>query len=418
MIRTASLRHLHRLLTAGLLAAVSLAAQAHKASDAYLHLTLNGAQVEQRLDISLRDLERDLLLDANEDGQLQWGEVRTRWAELDALARQSLSLQGDGRPCVAGPAGPPQLDTHSDGRHAVLTRIWTCPQPVQMLSVRYALFAQTDPTHRGIARIQWPGHALSAVLTPGEAPRHFAASSSTGGTTGTPGTSTIPNAAGDAGFAASLWGFVKQGVYHILIGTDHILFLLALLLPAVVVFVRTPANVAARRSPRHAPWHAAASLKTVLWDVFRVVTAFTVAHSITLVLAVLDVINPPSRWIETIIAASVMVAALNNLWPVMRHGRWKLTFAFGLIHGFGFAGALKDLGLVDGALAAPLLGFNLGVELGQLAIVALFLALVWPLRKTWFYRRVVLQGGSVLIIVIAALWMMERGLDLELPWPG
>lgn len=126
------------------------------------------------------------------------------------------------------------------------------------------------------------------------------------------------------------------------------------------------------------------------------------------------VVDPPSRWIESLIAASVVLAAVNNLVPVVRHGRWKLTFLFGLVHGFGFAGALKALGLADGLLAQSLLAFNLGVEAGQFAIVALFLPLAWALRDTLVYRRGLLPAASVSIALLAAAWLAERALDLSL----
>ncbi|KQU78391.1 MULTISPECIES: HupE/UreJ family protein [unclassified Rhizobacter] len=352
-----------------------LVAQAHKPSDAYVHLQVDGAVVTQRFDIALRDLDRELALDADDDGQLSWREVRTRWADIDRLSLQGLDMQADGAPCVPGAAGVPQLDEHSDGRYAVLTRRWTCAAPVGTLTPVYRLFAQSDPTHRGIVRVQQPGRDETAVLVPGAEPRSFGAA-----------------AAGPA-FA----GFVREGVHHILIGSDHILFLLALLLPAVLA------------SPRLAP---------VLAEVLRVVTAFTVAHSITLALAAFDLVNPPSRWVESIIAASVVFAALNNLVPMVREGRWKLTFAFGLVHGFGFAGALKDAGLAQGALALPLLGFNLGVEAGQLAIVAVFVSCVWALRTTRFYRQVLLRGGSAAIVLVAVLWLAERAFDVQLGVAG
>jgi hypothetical protein len=148
--------------------------------------------------------------------------------------------------------------------------------------------------------------------------------------------------------------------------------------------------------------------------VAKVVTAFTVAHSITLALAVLDIYNPPSRWVESLIALSVIVAAANNLHPLMTEDRWKMTFAFGLVHGFGFASVLKDLGLSRGGLVSSLLGFNLGVELGQLAVVAVVLPLAWWSRNTRFYQRWVLRGGSCVIIVLAGIWLAERVFDLKL----
>ena len=140
----------------------------------------------------------------------------------------------------------------------------------------------------------------------------------------------------------------------------------------------------------------------------RVVTAFTAAHSITLTLATLGYVSLPSRWVESAIAASVVLAALNNVVPVFHGRRWMVAFGFGLIHGFGFASVLSDLGLPRDALALALVGFNLGVECGQLAIVALFLPLAFGLRRSWFYRRLVMAGGSLVIAALAAVWLCER----------
>lgn len=373
---------------------------AHKASDAYLNLNLpaglQGTTLESRWDIALRDLDRDLLLDRNDNNQLEWGEVTSRWGDIQALALASLNLETEGQACQAQAHGVPQLETRSDGRYAVLLHTWHCPQALQQLQLRYKLFADTDPTHRGLLVIHEQGQAPSTqrlqVLPP----------SGDAVTLTDPHTSASPH-----GFM----GFVFEGVHHILIGTDHVLFLLALLLPAVLLRER-----AGPTGPGQ--WLPAPHLKPVLLDVLRVVTAFTVAHSITLGLAVYDVVNPPPRWIESIIAASVVLAALNNLYPVVRSDRWKLTFLFGLIHGFGFANALKEVGLQDGGLAAPLLGFNLGVELGQLAIVLVFMLQIWPLRRHPVYR-LVLRWGSVAVALMASLWLVERVFDVTVPgWPS
>jgi hypothetical protein len=163
-----------------------------------------------------------------------------------------------------------------------------------------------------------------------------------------------------------------------------------------------------------ANWEAAPSFKAALWDVVRVVTAFTVAHSITLSLAALGVISLPSRLVESAIAASVVLAALNNVRPVVYRGRWLIAFAFGLIHGFGFASVLADLGLPQDSLLLALVAFNVGVELGQLAIVAVFLPIAYALRETRLYRRVVLVGGSLLVTAIAAVWLVERAFNVVL----
>ena len=403
-------------------------ALAHKPSDAYLQLRVDGAVIEQRFDIALRDLERDLALDADENGELDWREVRTRWSDIDALARQALTVQADGQPCRAGPPGRAQLEDHSDGRYAVLTRQLSCAQPVRTLSIDYRLFQQTDPTHRGIVRVQHAGRTDAAVLTPG-APAQTFSIATAGGSSAVTGVGAAAGSAAAHSLLSGFLGFVPEGVHHILVGSDHILFLLALLLPALLVRrqAAAPMNVtlasdgsATMGRMQAGPggdWLPAPALKPVLLDVLRVVTAFTVAHSITLALAAFDLVNPPSRAVESIIAASVVLAALNNLLPVFREGRWKLTFVFGLVHGFGFASALKDLGLVQGALVGPLLGFNVGVELGQLTIVAVFISAAWKLRATRFYRRGLLTIGSIAIALLAAGWLVERAFDVKLPLP-
>lgn len=427
-----------RRLAAGLVGATSLwlagPALAHKPSDAYLRIDVDGSRVTQRLDIALRDLDRELALDADGDGRLTWGEVRSQWPRIQALADDGVRLQPDAAgDCRAAAPAMPQLDEHSDGRYAVLVREWQCATPGAGWQLDYRLFAATDPTHRGI--LQWRDGARGdvaapVVLVPGAAPQHFGAGAS-------------------AGPGRTLLAFVAEGVHHILIGTDHILFLLALLLPAVLVRGAAPARRNARRdgtgwaaaalSPggsgvlrmaltqplrqrwaatiaaaAAAPWQPAPALAPALWQVARVVTAFTVAHSITLALAMLGVLNPPSRWIESLIAASVVLAALNNLVPLTDIGRWRFTFAFGLVHGFGFAAVMSDLGLSGRSLAGPLFAFNLGVELGQLAIVVAFVPLAWLLRRQPAYVVGVMRGGSVLIALVALVWLVERVFDLKL----
>jgi hypothetical protein len=285
------------------------------------------------------------------------------------------------------------VDRHSDGHYAVLRRRWHCDASPQALVLDYRLFATQDALHRGILRLVQGGatQQASAVLVPGKGPRVFVLRE-----------------------APSPWrafvvfrGFVREGVWHIATGADHLLFLLALLLPSVL---RHEGLTRATEQREPGP---------VLKDVLRVVTAFTVAHSITLALSVLGWVDPPSRWIEAFIAASVVLAALNNLRPVVREGRWALTFVFGLVHGFGFAGALRDVGLQDAPLGWSLLGFNVGVELGQVAFVAAFLPLAWRLRDTRFYQRQMLAGGSGAIALVAALWLFERAADVSLAWlPG
>ncbi len=360
-------------------------AQAHKPSDSYLTITVAEGAVTGRWDIALRDLDFAIGLDADGDGAITWGEVRARHAEIAAYALARLSIRADGAdaPAGAGAAvqscmidvGAQALDDHTDGSYSVLPLTIRCPQIPKRLTIGYRLFADLDPQHRGLLNLQAGGVARSAVLGPQAPVQSFDLE--------------------EASRLRQFLDYLRDGVWHIWIGFDHILFLLSLLLPAVLVW-------GGRQ------WRGAQTFGAAFWSVVRVVTAFTAAHSITLTLATLGYVSLPSRWVDSAMAASVVLAALNNVWPVFHGRRWMVAFGFGLIHGFGFASVLVDLGLPRDALALALVGFNMGVEGGQLAIVAVFLPLAFSLRRSWFYRRLVMVGGSLVIAVLAAVWLCER----------
>jgi hypothetical protein len=133
-------------------------------------------------------------------------------------------------------------------------------------------------------------------------------------------------------------------------------------------------------------WEAVGSFRAAFISIAKIVTAFTIAHSITLAIAALRIVILPSALVESVIAFSVVVAALNNLWPLWTERSWLVAFGFGLVHGFGFASALADLPSSAASLAISLAGFNIGVELGQLCIVLTFLPIAFLLRESWFYR--------------------------------
>jgi hypothetical protein len=364
-----------RLALAFALALASATALAHKPSDSYLTLTTGGGALRGQWDIALRDLEYAIGLDTDGDGAITWGELRAHHADIAAYALARLTLRGDGRPCRPEVRAH-LVDQHSDGAYAVLRFDAPCAAaPQRTLEIGYSLFADLDPTHRGLVRVQHGAVTASGVLGP-DRPR-------------------LEVALGEASRLRQFLDYAREGVWHIWIGIDHVLFLVSLLLPAVLVFGARGWGPA----PRFAP---------VFWDVFRVVTAFTVAHSITLSVAALGLVELPSRLVESVIALSVVLAALNNLKPVVLARRWAVAFAFGLVHGFGFASVLADLGLPRDALLVSLVGFNLGVEAGQLAVVGLFLPGAFLARRRWAYRRLVFAGGSAAIALVAAAWMVER----------
>lgn len=211
---------------------------------------------------------------------------------------------------------------------------------------------------------------------------------------------------------SSVWnGFyamVKQGVWHIWIGLDHILFLLALILPSVV---RRRKNKGDKYGVFN--WEPVQTFKSAFIYIVKVVTFFTIAHTITLTLASLEIVNLPSRFVESIIAFSIGLAAYHNIRPIFKMKDWIIAFIFGLFHGFGFASVLSDLGLTNEFLTLSLLGFNLGVEIGQLAIIAAIFPILFLLRKLKLYPKLLVYL-SVLLIVISLYWFIERVFDINL----
>ena len=370
---------------AAVCAFIAAPAAAHKASDSYLVLNVKGQEVTGQWDIALRDIDFAIGLDANGDGDINWGEVSARHTDIAAWALGRLTLTR-GTDCTLRVAEH-LVDSHTDGAYAVLRLAGSCPSGTQPLAVGYRLLFDIDQLHRGLLRLDLDGVSHSAVLAPN--------------------TGVLEVKAGETSRLAQFGQYLVEGVWHIWIGFDHILFLLALLLPAVLVHTVSSFNGARR-------WAGVDSFRSALTEVLWVVTAFTVAHSITLSLAALEIIELPSRLVESAIAASVVLAAANNLWPLVERRRWLVAFTFGLIHGFGFASVLTELGLPKEALVLSLLGFNLGVEVGQLAIVALFLPLAYLLRHTVLYKKGVFVGGSLLTMLVALVWLAERVFNLKL----
>lgn len=433
-----------------LLLLACVGAQAHKSSDAYLFFDQQADRTSLRWDIALRDLDAALALDADGNRALTWREVRAAWPRIDTLALQSLVVPG----CsftVDGHA----LEQRNDGTYAVLQLSAPCRVPAQTV-LRYSLFGDIDTTHRGIVRHTVAGGAASvrmlvptaqpavptgssmaavtpaaaslaavaAVPAPGSSAAHSSATSAavapalagaaTGASTPQPGAANpqaAPARAGDAAPPAAAMAadphapsFIGEGVHHIVTGYDHLLFLLCLLLPAVL-----------RRLPGPpARWQAVTGWRQALGPVAKTVTLFTLAHSVTLALAAGGWVRLAPSVVEPAIAATIMLAAVDNLRPLLLRWRGAVTFGFGLIHGFGFAGVLGELQLPAAQFGWALFQFNLGLELGQLALVAAVVPLLFMLRHRPAYVPVLLRAGSVAALGMAALWLVERTGD----WTG
>jgi hypothetical protein len=355
-------------------------AWAHKPSDSYLSLAVKKERISGRWDIALRDLNDAIGLDANDDGAISWGEVRTKQTAIASYALPRLQLQSSEAMC-SSVVTDHLVDQHSDGTYAVMQFTATCPTEIHHLTVDYQLLFHLDAQHKGLLRLSDETHTQTAIFSQ-ESPAH---------------TFTM----GEGSVWQEVRLYLREGVWHIWLGPDHLLFLITLLVPAVLI-------------RQGGQWKAVPDFATALREVVSIVTAFTVAHSLTLSLSTVGLIWLPSRLVESAIAGSVVMAGIANLYPRVTQRRWLMAFGFGLIHGFGFAAVLSDLGLPTDSLLLSLMSFNVGVEIGQLVIVAGLLPLAYALRDSPSYQSLVLRAGSIAIILIALAWLAERVLEISL----
>ncbi len=355
-------------------------AQAHGVGMSQLQLRLEGARLEGQWTVQLADARRALDLDPQIGGQAGYREVGAREAALGDYVVGRIAISGDAGPCTIVQPGTGLLWQPEVGEVRVPLAV-TCPGAPRRLSIRCDLLFDLDRKHRVYFSVEDARATSVGVLR--QERRSV--------------TIDVQQLRPWRDFLE----FLREGVVHIWSGLDHLLFLLALLLPAPLT----------RQSGE---WSLRSGLRPVVREVLKVVTAFTAAHSVTLVLSFYGLVAPPARAVEVAIAVSVFAAAWNNLRPFLPGRAWAIAGAFGLVHGLGFAGALRNLALPTRARGLALAAFNLGVELGQLAIVAAVLPLLYWTSRRPFYRRGVLGLGSLAIAWIAVLWILQRGFGLSL----
>lgn len=345
---------------------------AHATSDAFLYISTEHAAVTGRWDIHVRDLELAVGVDIDSDGRISWGELDTRRdIVLQALSTAIAFKTAHGECSVD--LNNLQAAQRNDGLYASVLLTAKCAQPANDLTIDYRFLFDLDAHHKALLAVSGAFGERSAVL-----------SAQSPSVTLSPGSLSVWQTMQD---------YLIQGVWHIWIGLDHILFLVVLLLPAGRYLSQA---------------ERAAGVRPVIWRVLSIVTAFTVAHSITLTLAVMDVIAVPSRWVESAIAASVIVAAANTWIRRFDKRLPLLTFCFGLVHGLGFAGVLSELGLPPTMRAIALVAFNMGVELGQLTIVLLALPVILLWRNSDFYLRRAVPAVAASVGALAFIWLFER----------
>jgi hypothetical protein len=352
------------------------AVQAHIASNGFIVANVKGQEISGSVELAVRDVELAVGVDTNHDGKVTWGELRAHAPQLLQYIGQHLLLSAADSACVLD-LGAVQVNDRVDGSYVWLPFTAHCPAVVQRLGIRYSMMDDIDPSHRGLLTLTAGQVTQSGVLGGASARAAFSV------------------------YSPSVWRtfveYLQAGIWHIWSGIDHLLFLLSLLLPAVLI-------------RRHRHWQPVTAVRPALFSILKVVTAFTLAHSITLTLAALNVVRLPSRLTESVIAASIIVAAVNNIFPVVTDSRARIAFAFGLLHGFGFASVLADMGLPSGARLLSLVAFNLGIETGQLAVVLAVMPIAYAVRASLVYRRAVLPWGSAAIAAVALVWLVQRAL--------
>ncbi|MDB5868180.1 MAG: hypothetical protein JWP96_512 [Polaromonas sp.] len=405
------MRALRTLMQAGwLLALACTPALAHKGSDAYLDVQ----QLEQpgaasagslrdfrlSLAVALRDLDLVVPIDANADARVTWAEVKAATPQVLALFNETAAIDvppGAQAACTLAWQAD-GLERRSDGVYFRAVAQASCPAG-EALSFSYALLKEQDSTHRLLVAGRIGGNDLLSTLSPQQG--RLLLSPGVNGREAAASGNANPQGPRSSGRWSTLGDYFSLGMHHLLQGYDHLAFLLALVLPLQLGLWRGPPSSsagAATPCARRATWLA----------LLRTVTAFTLGHSITLMLATFGLTQASPAWVEPVIALSIAVTALLNLRPVKWVRLDALALLFGLVHGFGFAGLLLEAAAPGGLLPWALAGFNLGVEAGQLTAVLGWVLVSQALVGRPWYARVVVRGGSVLLTLLAAWWFWQR----------
>ncbi len=346
----------------------------------YIIFDVNGSNPKVILDFESDNLDKFIDLDANKNGLISWKEIKVKKQEIVQFVLPHIKISTDGKICKNSLVDF-QVYRRVHQSYIKLHIDLLCPAPKNETKIFYNLFFDVDREQKAFFSIKNQNSSQPMMLS-----TH---------------TKEISVKLQQSSPFQSFMNFLLEGIWHIWIGFDHILFLLMLLIPSVIYY----------KSKEIVPQ---SSLKKTLLEVLKIVTAFSVAHSITLALSVLNIVDVNMQFVEIAIALSVFFTALNNIFVWVSKRVWLVAFSFGLIHGFGFANVLKEMVLTSAELVRTLLGFNLGVEIGQIAIVICIVPLLFALRKTLFYRFVILYGLSVIAGVISLLWAYERYFNLSI----
>ena len=376
----------HALLIALLL---PLTAAAHQSGNSYLRISSTEAGVSVQIDFAVRDLNSLLQIPPEQQKEIRRHELEELRDRLAALVGESLSLEADGDP-LSLTFQSQEVTVHNDGLYVRQTHTAAAlPSNAAYLLVRYGFFNEEEKVARAFLKLNSGPLESTSVLDPRHAVQRLPLR--------------------EIALAEALWTYAREGALHIWSGPDHLLFLLCLLLPGLgLAASRKPSLSVESAASETAGASVNSGWRSVGIYALKVVTAFTLSHSITLAAAALDWITLPDKLIESAIAASIIISALLNLRGGEGRQSWKLALGFGLIHGMGFANGLRELGLSSSHFIETLVAFNLGVEFGQLVVVLVAGLLLWPVLGNERVVRLIQRWGSLGILLMACVWLGER----------
>jgi hydrogenase/urease accessory protein HupE len=334
----------------GVVAVAPQGAKAHEESTSHGACRVEGAEFACSVVVGARDWIEALGVDEDRDERVSEAEFARAHGRMTSVVSLAYDVWSGSARCAVGAA-----DTTFAGAETTTSVRFRCAGEIARLKVDVRLFREQAFRHTHVAKIEVGGRTHTVAFLRGAGAFES-----------------------DTGLWPQVSGFIALGITHLFLGIDHILFLLALLL-----------------------------LRTTLVNIIKIVTSFTVAHSITLALSALSVVEVSPKLVEPAIAASIIYVSAENLWAKGATHRWILTFVFGLIHGFGFASVLGEMALTREGLLVSLVSFNVGVEIGQLVVVA---ALYWPLKwiaaQAWNRRFV--WAASLGVLSCGVFWFVDR----------
>lgn len=372
------------------------ALQAHEPDHSYVYLRIYKDAIGGRFEMTAKDMNR--AIGSNLAIELDASEVEKILPQIQAYLKSHATFSANGKTYTIKFTDMTVLDLEEakvDDFARInfdLEGVTTVPEK---LDISYNALFDNTPKHRGVLVVEYNWKA--GIVNNAMIANLFE-----------PSKSSVTLDLSDANLWKGFVALVKLGVWHIWIGLDHILFIVALILPGVVRRKKPEAEFL------HDPWIPVEAFKPAFFYILKIITFFTIAHSITLALASLKIVNLNIRMVESIIAISIALAAYHNIRPIFKGREWVMAFGFGLFHGFGFASVLGDKGLGGDYMLLSLFGFNVGVELGQVLIICMIFPILYLIRKSFIYPYII-KYGSMVLIFISIYWFIERAFDVDLP---